>query len=626
MKRCRKPKRVPTAHGEGNSGVHVIKTELAAAVEFLGWLTCVVAVVLRAINGSPVTADQAAIQRGLFVLALATAAGARIWLLSGGMRRRWTDKSEKTAEAPSTWPAWSSVERSLAAWGRLLQRPRNTRRALVVLLAVHTSLLAYSGYVHSPTLNEPGHLVAGISHWQFGRFELYRVNPPLVRMVAALPVMAVGYEEDWSRFSDSPGSRSVFAIGRRFVADNGPRCFFLFTIARWACIPFAWLGALVCYLWARDLFGRLSGLAACGLWCFSPNILAHAALMTPDAHAAALGIAACYTFWRWLRRPTWGQAALTGVVLGLAELSKTTLILFYPVWPLLWLIDRLVAPNARSMSLRQVTAPSDRPVERSDGLGEAVEAKGRRYSQVPWLREIGMLALRMLVGIYVLNLGYGFEGSCEQLRTLHFVSDLFTGSTDATDEHSSDRGASGSTHNRFANSWIGGIPVPLPRNYVLGIDVQQRDFERYPNPSYLLGTWQAKGWWYYYLYAALVKVPFALWLFGVVALCGSLKRSVGLVSQLRQMRAHRRNPNGQDVTVSQQRSRSVADNVVLLLPPFVLFVVASFKSGFSEHFRYVLPVFPFAFIYVAKLWRDNGVPGAGRNDNQTDTMDGATVR
>jgi len=66
---------------------------------------------------------------------------------------------------------------------------------------------------------------------------------------------------------------------------------------------------------------------ACLLWCFSPNILAHASLITADAHASALGLAACYTFWRWLKRPTWAQSALTGVVLGLAELAKTTLIL-----------------------------------------------------------------------------------------------------------------------------------------------------------------------------------------------------------------------------------------------------------------------------------------------------------
>ena len=45
----------------------------------------------------------------------------------------------------------------------------------------------------------------------------------------------------------------------------------------------------------------------------------------------------------------------------------------------------------------------------------------------------------------------------------------------------------------------------LPYDYVLGIDHQQRDFERFWGPSYLAGRYQDRGWWYYYLYALMVK-------------------------------------------------------------------------------------------------------------------------
>ena len=188
---------------------------------------------------------------------------------------------------------FQQVHSSLAAWCRYLDRPKVAVRAVLVLLFIHTGLLAYSAYVHNPTLNEPGHLVAGLSHWKFGRFELYRVNPPLVRMVAALPVMAAGYEEDWSGFYEGPGARPVFSMGEDLIAANGERSFFLFMIARWACIPFSWLGGTVCYLWARDLYGRPAGVMACTFWCFSPNILAHASLITADVGGTAFGVAAC---------------------------------------------------------------------------------------------------------------------------------------------------------------------------------------------------------------------------------------------------------------------------------------------------------------------------------------------
>ena len=159
-----------------------------------------------------------------------------------------------------------------------------------VLLTVHAGLLAYSARVHSPTLIEPAHLAAGISHWQFGRFELYRVNPPLVRMLAALPALAAGARTDWSNFYEGPGARPVFTIGDDFVAANRGRTIWLMTLARWACIPLSLIGGVVCYLWADRLYGRRPALLALALWCFSPNILAHASLITADLGATALGI------------------------------------------------------------------------------------------------------------------------------------------------------------------------------------------------------------------------------------------------------------------------------------------------------------------------------------------------
>ena len=65
------------------------------------------------------------------------------------------------------------------------------RRLPWFLLAAHALLLGWGALRHSPPWDEVPHLVAGISHWELGRFDLYRVNPPLVRIVAALPVIVV---------------------------------------------------------------------------------------------------------------------------------------------------------------------------------------------------------------------------------------------------------------------------------------------------------------------------------------------------------------------------------------------------------------------------------------------------
>jgi 4-amino-4-deoxy-L-arabinose transferase-like glycosyltransferase len=198
---------------------------------------------------------------------------------------------------------------------------------LIALLLVHAGLLAYGAAVHSPCIDEVGHMAAGLSHWKLGRFDLYHVNPPLVRMVAVVQVLFAEPKYDWSQYSDAPGARTEFGIGRQFITDNGERSFWFFTWARWACIPFSLLGGYVCFRWARELYGDGSGLLALTLWCFGPYILANGQLITPDMGATALGVTAGYLFWKWLKQPHWLLVPVVGLALGMTELTKMTWLL-----------------------------------------------------------------------------------------------------------------------------------------------------------------------------------------------------------------------------------------------------------------------------------------------------------
>jgi hypothetical protein len=101
-----------------------------------------------------------------------------------------------------------------------------------------------------------------VYHWQSGRFNMFRVNPPLVRMVGALPVLASRPATDWGKLEDAIGARPEFEVGEDFLRANIPRWSQLFTVARWGCIPFSLLGGWVCYRWARQLYGARSGLMA----------------------------------------------------------------------------------------------------------------------------------------------------------------------------------------------------------------------------------------------------------------------------------------------------------------------------------------------------------------------------
>jgi hypothetical protein len=132
------------------------------------------------------------------------------------------------------------------------------RWSALTIVAVQTALLGWGAVRQSPTYNEVAHLVAGVSYWQFGRFDVYRVDPPLTRLVAALPVVAAQPRTDWKVFDE--GARPEFELAKDFVAANGERSLWLYTIARWACIPFSWLGAWICFRWGRELYGSTAGL------------------------------------------------------------------------------------------------------------------------------------------------------------------------------------------------------------------------------------------------------------------------------------------------------------------------------------------------------------------------------
>src|SRR5262249_1355880 len=58
-----------------------------------------------------------------------------------------------------------------------------------LLLAAHASLVLLGSACDSATYCEPAALVSGIASWRSGRTDLYSVNPPLTKILAAAPVL-----------------------------------------------------------------------------------------------------------------------------------------------------------------------------------------------------------------------------------------------------------------------------------------------------------------------------------------------------------------------------------------------------------------------------------------------------
>ena len=122
----------------------------------------------------------------------------------------------------------------------------------------------------------------------------------------------------------------------------------------------------------------------------------------------------------------------------------------------------------------------------------------------------------MLLAFWVLNNGYLFEDSFQPLGKFQFFSRSLSGLEPGV--------AAPEGGNRFRGTWLIHLPVPVPRNFVQGIDHTKFEYEM-GYLSYLRGVKRQGGWWYYYLYAMLVKLPVGtLVLIGVAAWQGVFYR------------------------------------------------------------------------------------------------------
>ncbi len=405
------------------------------------------------------------------------------------------------------------------------------------LLVIQAFLLSWISWHTSPTLNEVAHLPSGLYAWKFGSFDVYRVNPPLARSIAAIPALVGGANTNWKEYEFGLGLRPEWALGKSFIQANPKRWQYFYLLARWALVPLATVGGLVCFRWSSSLYGPKSGLLSLTLWVFSPNILAWASTITPDASAAGLGVLACYNFWRWLESPTWRRSLVSGLALGLAELAKMTWILLYALWPVIWLFYCLSRP--RSLKTTKGTS------------------------------QLTQLIFILLLSLYIINLGYGFDGSFKRLRTYQFACRFLAGTASQAD--------GGKGGNRFSNTWVGLIPVPVPEDYLLGLDLQQLDFDL-GALCYINETWRDNGSLAYYVYAFALKEPLGTWLLGLLALGASAAWRSGRTSRWR-------------------------DEIVLISPAIAVMLAVSSVTSFNEHSRYALPALPFFYIWIGKVVR-----------------------
>ena len=196
------------------------------------------------------------------------------------------------------------------------------RRALipVSMLAAFAALAVTSLYGKSPTVDEIYHLASGYSYLATGQFELAIDHPPLVKMLAAAPLLLMdlapaAQTPGWSE-RDRPKFEGEFAYHNR--APLRRMLFF-------ARLPIVALGVAlgaVVFLWACELWGYWPGVFVLFLYVLCPNILAHTRLVTTDLGVTCFSVMAVYAAWKFRRSGSLVHVLWCALALAAALLSK----------------------------------------------------------------------------------------------------------------------------------------------------------------------------------------------------------------------------------------------------------------------------------------------------------------
>lgn len=314
-----------------------------------------------------------------------------------------------------------------------------SRAIVFAILSANLLLFSHSVRWDFATMDEVRQIPAGLSHWRLGSFKLANDNPPLPRLVATLPVLAADHTEWFLGYIDRPlylNSAIKDQISAFFAHENAGRFVGLVRLARLPGYGWWLLGAWVVFRWSRSLYGDGAGYLALLLWGLEPNVLATEAQASADLPAAVAGIAASYAFWRHLGRPSWETALVAGFAMAIAQLTDFAAVLLYALWTALAAIHRM----------------GGRPGE------IAVPGLGQRA---------GHAALIGLLSLWGTNTGYAAADSGLPLKDFNFLSRALGGEL-ARDPLRGDLPVG----NRFREVALGRLPIPLPADYLRGIDLR----------------------------------------------------------------------------------------------------------------------------------------------------------
>lgn len=435
-----------------------------------------------------------------------------------------------------------------------------------ILLSFVFLLALLSSLDDSATSDEPPHIVSGYSYLKMKDMRLNPEHPPLLKDLAALPLLFLKLnfpKEDFSwQQPDGPFWWHQFNLGGKFLYESGNNPDKILFFSRLPMIFLLIVCGFFIFKFAKEFFNEKVAILALFFFSFSPTFLAHGRLVTTDVGAAFGVIFATFFFLKALKEPNSKNIILAGISLGISQLLKFSLILLLPFFVFLTIIWIIIFKEWR------------KPL------------KVLFYSLFLWV-----FTVWLVYGIQIYN--YPPE---RQFRDTKMILESFEGGSSSIKETCITPTSIRKIKRCPAEIVIWASKKPIIRalaHYGLGLLMV---FQRAAggHTTYFLGEVSASGWRIYFPFVYLIKEPLAFHLLLLISLCHLALRIKEPIYK----------------NFFGKLKEFIEKNFVIfsMIIWLIIYWITSIKSNLNIGVRHLLPVFPFTIILTAKgviLWLEN---------------------
>ena len=419
---------------------------------------------------------------------------------------------------------------------------------LVLLIMIAAGLMLNAAAGDSAIFDETAHIVAGYTYVRHLDYRFNPEHPPLVKMLAGLPLLFQKLNFDTSKgYWD--GINEQWWAGNEFLYKQNNNADRIIFWARVGPIILTLITVFFVYIFAKELIGRWWALLPAFLFAFSPIVLAHGHYATTDVAATLGALLTIYSFLKLSENPGNKNLWLAGLAFGFAQAVKFSSILLLPTLFLIASVNSLMDSNGRRLS--------------------------KLFQNLKWLFLAAVIGYSAVV--YPLYF----------LTTWHYPIEKQAADTQAI------IGEFAIPPLAQLNIWLAGNKVLRPfAEYLLGVlMVAQRSAGG--NNAYFLGELSSHGWWYYFPLIYLMKEPLPT-IFLIF---------LGLILGI--LRATRSLQYGKEIGKKFKDYLTIHFWEFSMLIFTVIYWISSISSPLNIGVRHILPTMPFIYILASgaiKKW------------------------